>query len=43
MIQDKSMGIGLHIIHELTEVINGTFKVEVNPAIFKTIVTLERA
>lgn len=41
--QNKSMGIGLHIIQELTEVINGTLKVEVNPAIFKTIVTLERA
>lgn len=41
--RNKSMGIGLHIIQELTEVINGKFKIEVSASTFKTIIKLERA
>ena len=41
--QNKSMGIGLHIIQELTGIINGNFKIEASPSTFKTIITLERA
>lgn len=40
---NKSMGIGLHIIQELTEAIEGVFEIEVQAQYFKTTIQLVRA
>lgn len=41
--QNKSMGIGLHIVQELTKIINGTFKINLAESKFTTIITLKSA
>lgn len=38
--QNKSMGIGLHIIQELTKLIQGTFSIDVTACKFETKITL---
>ena len=38
--QNKSMGIGLHIIQQLTEIVDGAFQVEATPDNFRTIIRL---
>ena len=41
--QNKSMGIGLHIVQELTKLIHGTFSIDVAPGKFTTKITLKSA
>ena len=40
--QNKSMGIGLHIIQELTKLIKGTFSISIHSNIFEAKITLEK-
>ena len=41
--QNKSMGIGLHIVQELIKLIHGTFHIDVTPSKFTTKITLKSA